>query len=271
MRLMVLKAMWGMTGPLEDQLRRIAEAGYEGVEAKIDQTEDVAELKRLLRQFGLGCVALLNTKGENWTEHAMSFRTELEQALTLEPVAINSHSAREKWAWDDQLRFFECALEDQRWAGLPLSHETHRRRSFFVPHTTARLLRYFPELMVTADFSHWCCSAESMLEDQADDVALACERTRHIHGRVGYPEGPQVPDPRAPEWAPYTAQHEAWWEAMMSNLIRIKWEVITFVSEYGPFPYQHVLPFTQEAVSDPWELSLYTAGWARERFSQLTA
>jgi hypothetical protein len=108
-----------------------------------------------------------------------------------------------------------------------------------------------------------------MLEDQEEDVALACLRTRHIHGRVGYPEGPQVPDPRAPEWAPHAARHEMWWDAILNNLIAIGWQPITFVAEYGPPPYTHRIPFTLEPLSDPWELSLYTAQRIRNRYSAL--
>ena len=32
----------------------------------------------------------------------------------------------------------------------------------------------------------------------------------HTHCRVGYDHGPQVPDPRAPEWLPYMEGHERW-------------------------------------------------------------
>lgn len=32
------------------------------------------------------------------------------------------------------------------------------------------------------------------------------------HCRVGYDHGPQVSDPRAPEWLPYMEGHERWWD-----------------------------------------------------------
>ncbi|GAB1483119.1 hypothetical protein MASR2M78_19350 [Treponema sp.] len=48
--------------------------------------------------------------------------------------------------------------------------------------------------------SRWCTVAESYLEDQKEAVDAALSRTDHIHARVGFPEGPQVGDPAAPEW-----------------------------------------------------------------------
>ena len=36
----------------------------------------------------------------------------------------------------------------------------------------------------------------------------------HTHCRVGYDHGPQVADPRAPEWIPYMEGHERWWDAI---------------------------------------------------------
>ena len=50
--------------------------------------------------------------------------------------------------------------------GIRVLHETHRGRFAF---HTASLLPYlhrFPQLRLTADFSHWCTVSESLLSDQ---------------------------------------------------------------------------------------------------------
>ncbi len=57
-----------------------------------------------------------------------------------------------------------------------------------------------PELRITFDVSHWCNVHESLLEDQPETVDMTLQRVDHIHARIGHPEGPQVNDPRAPEW-----------------------------------------------------------------------
>lgn len=73
------------------------------------------------------------------------------------------------------------------------------------------LLREFPELYITADFSHWCNVCESLLDDQKAHLDLAISRAIHIHGRVGLRSGPQVPDPGAPEYAEELRVHLGWW------------------------------------------------------------
>ena len=35
--------------------------------------------------------------------------------------------------------------------------------------------------------------------NQPDSISVAIERTKHLHTRVGYTEGPQVTDPCSPE------------------------------------------------------------------------
>jgi hypothetical protein len=163
---------------------------------------------------------------------------------------------------EEHLRFFEHALKVERAAGLSISHETHRKYSFYFPPVAGAILRHFPELKLTADFAHWVVVCETMLDEHAEDVALACERAHLIHGRVGYPEGPQVPDPRAPEYAPYVAQHEAWWDAILKHQLTRGVSQTIFTSEYGPPPYLHLMPYTQQPVADMWELGLD----ASERF-----
>ena len=69
-----------------------------------------------------------------------------------------------------------------------------------------------PDLRITLDASHWVCVAESFLEDQEDNMQLAIDRTDHIHARVGFPEGPQAPDPRKKEWREALEKHLVWWD-----------------------------------------------------------
>ena len=107
-----------------------------------------------------------------------------------------------------------------------------------------------PEINLTVDYSHWCCVCESTLEDQEDNLSKTYSRVQHIHGRVGYAEGPQVPDPRAPEYAHELQRHMSWWD----NIVQAKQELgqttITFTPEFGPPGYLHTLPYTNQPVAD---------------------
>ena len=78
---------------------------------------------------------------------------------------------------------------------MEVLHETHRNKFTFAAHITFDYPNRIPELRITLNASHWVNVAESFLEEQAIDLAI--KRTEHIHARVGYPEGPQVPDPAA--------------------------------------------------------------------------
>ncbi|MFX7870800.1 sugar phosphate isomerase/epimerase, partial [Acinetobacter baumannii] len=78
------------------------------------------------------------------------------------------------------------------------------------------IVRQLPRLRYTADISHWVVVCERLLDDPLDDLTLFLERVHHVQARVGYAQGPQVPDPAAPEYAPELAFHQRIWETVWS-------------------------------------------------------
>ena len=54
------------------------------------------------------------------------------------------------------------------------------------------------------------------LADQPETVNLTLSRVDHIHARIGHPEGPQVNDPRAPEWEA-TVKAFWWWDKVVKQ------------------------------------------------------
>ena len=69
-------------------------------------------------------------------------------------------------------------------------------------------------------------------------IEALAPRFHHIHMRVGYDHGPQVPDPRAAKWLPYTEGHERWWDAIQAAAERRGAEEVTVTTEFGPPNYQ---------------------------------
>jgi hypothetical protein len=122
---------------------------------------------------------------------------------------------------------------------------------------------------VNADFSHWVTVCERLPDDQEEALSLACSRTLHIHGRVGYEQGPQVPDPGAPEYGAHLAWHEARWDRIRKIHEEAGSSILTFTPEYGPPPYLHTTPRANEPVADLWEICLWQARRIRERWSDL--
>jgi hypothetical protein len=120
-------------------------------------------------------------------------------------------------------------------------------------------------MRLTADFSHWCNVSESLLEDQQDAVNLAIARTDHIHARIGWQEGPQINDPRAPEWKDIVEVHLGWWDRIV-EAHRLSGQDLTITPEFGPYPYMPTLPFTRQPVASQWDINEYMMNLLKKRY-----
>jgi hypothetical protein len=149
--------------------------------------------------------------------------------------------------------------------GVRVVHEIHRGRATFSTTATAALLEELPDLKLAADFSHWCCVHESLLADQEERVERAIKRSYHIHARVGHPEGPQVTDPRAPEWQEAVAAHLGWWQRIVDHHRASGSAILTICPEFGPPGYMPTLPYTRQPVADLWELNCYMKDLLQKR------
>ncbi len=262
MNLKIYKSLWGMTGPIEEQIQCIAAIGYDGVECAVERIANFEKFKTLLREHDLDFIPLIYTETES---HIESFLRLIELAAQYEPKKIVAHAGRDLMSFKQQVKFLDEALRIEKEFEIPIAHETHRRRPLFSPMNALALLREFPELKINADLSHWCCVTESMLEDHNEAINLAVSRTIHIHSRVGYENGPQVPDPRAPEWATHVAKFEEWWKMIIDEHVKRCEPELTITPEYGPPSYMQTIPFGNKPVADLSEVCL----WSAERFRKI--
>jgi len=92
------------------------------------------------------------------------------------------------------------------------------------------------------------------------------EQVRHVHGRVGYPQGPQVPHPAAPEYADCLAFHQRFWAAVWRAQRRRGASLSSMTPEFGPDRYLHTLPFTDQPVADLWQVNRWMGDTEREHF-----
>lgn len=276
MELKIFKAAWGMTGDWDTKLKQIAEGGYTGVETLMPTVEEEDRFKELLEKYNLELILQVYTgKADNLkpypdtaSEHVSSFEKQVQRASTFNPILINSQSAKDSMPYEIQLDFFENAIKIEKQIGIPIGHETHRGRSMFTPWTTAQLLKDLPDLSIVADFSHWCNVCESLLPDQEENLSIAFQRARHIHGRIGFEQGPQVPDFRAPEYKVELEQHEKWWDEICANHISKGSQYLTFTPEFGPPGYMHTQPFTNQPVVDLWEVCYAMGQRFQERYKE---
>lgn len=266
MKIKYFCSLWGMANPtLEANLRQIKEAGFDGVEmAAPDEEGKRRDLRSLLDDLELALIVIQHTRGVTPKEHSQSFAELLERGIAMAPLFINSHTGKDFFTKRENLALIKKAQKLAQERGITVYHEIHRTRAPFTTNRALALLDALPALQLTADFSHWCVVHESFLEDQPEAMARAIERTYHIHARVGYPEGAQVPDPRAPEWQPAVDIHVAWWQQVVDARKKEGLALLTISTEFGPPPYLQTLPYTRQPIANLWEINLWMRDYLKK-------
>jgi hypothetical protein len=226
-----------------------------GLPMETDQKEKVLEL---INQFDLQLIAQhWETLTADYEAHKKEYRQRLENLATSKPLFINSQTGKDFFTFDQNAALIQIAAEVSNKYGVKIIHETHRGKFSFAAHITLQFLQNIPELRLGLDISHWCNVAESYLADQQEAVNLALSGTDHIHARVGFPEGPQIPDPRVPEWKEALDKHVDWWKQVIGQRQKDGWTEFTVSPEFGPYPYMTILPSNKQPIADQWEVNLF--------------
>ena len=271
MRLVLTRHLWGLAERWEDLFPRIRASGYEAIETPVPPPADRARFRALLDEHGFDYVAMIFTAGATVADHVASFREQATAAQELRPLLITSHSGRDAWDASAATAFFGQLLGVETALDVPVAHETHRGRVLYNPWITSRLLDEFEALQLCCDLSHWVCVGERLLDGELAIVEQAAQRCLHLHARVGYEQGPQVPDPRAPEYQRHVEAHERWWRLIWEAQAERGRAVSTLTPEYGPPGYLHTLPYTDVPVADLWAICDWQARRAAELFREVAA
>lgn len=268
--LKILATNWGFDGNIDAFCAKVKKEGYDGIELwwpgeKKQQDELFTALKKHSLEVGFLCGGWQNDP----EEHLVHFKKVVGEAARQniqKPLYINCHSARDHFRFDDNKKFIDHTTELSKQTGIKILHETHRGRILFAAHVTKMYMQKLPDLRLTLDISHWCNVHESLLQDQKETVAMALERTEHIHARIGYEEGPQVNDPRAPEWEKTVKQHFEWWDKVVERKKK-NGELMTFLTEFGPPTYMQTVPYTMQPLSNQWAINVHMMQLLRKRYS----
>ena len=267
--LKIFATSWGYTGNIDSFCSLAKKEGYEGIEVwwtSVKKEQD--ELFDALKKHQLAVGFLAGSGESNYPRHLDQFKKMVNEATEqtiLKPTYINCHSGKDYFTYEQNKTFIDFTTEINKKSNIPIYHETHRSRMLFAGHIAKNFMDKNPELRLTLDISHWCNVHESLLQDQPEVVQIALERTGHIHTRIGYEEGPQVTDPRAPEWENAVKMHLGWWDKVV-GMKKKAGQPLTMLTEFGPPNYLHTMPYTQMPVANQWDINVYMMKMLRKRY-----
>lgn len=280
MNLYLFKTLWGHRGSIDDAIEGACRHGFDGLEGQVPSgNKDRESFKRKVTDAGLRFIAEIYTAGNyvpdrkaTPADHLASLRCQMEPSMECDPLFLTVIAGCDAWPVSESVEFFGRALATADEFNAMISFETHRSRSFFNPWVTQEIVRQLPGLKLTCDFSHWCAVGERLVMDTEPDILAFCaERAHHVHARVGYDQGPQVPHPAAPEYHAATEAHERWWMQIWQSQSRRGMPFATMTPEFGPDGYLQCQPFTRQPMADLEEINGWMALRLRRLFEQVMA
>lgn len=252
-----------------DFCTKVKAAGFDGIEAGVSfDTADKLAMQNALNETGLLLIGQYWQSFENnFDVHQLSYKKHLENIAGLNPVKINTQTGKDYFSIAQNEALFSIAEKFTSATGIEVVHETHRNKALFAAHITKQYLERNTSLRITADFSHWCCVAESFLEDQEEAMELAIQHTDHIHSRVGHTEGAQITDPRLPEWQDAVTHHLGWWKQIVAVQKQKGADSFTITTEFGPAPYMPHDPVTKLPLASQWDINVWMMKYLKQQLT----
>lgn len=255
-------------------LDKVLSNGFDGVEINFPDDrqfvdEFMSELERIRQTSHPDFIFIAQQVLSNEKETVAAYIERLTERLYflvgLKPNAINSHTGKDFFDFEANLDILHLTEAIASKSGIPIWHEIHRGRFSFHLRTLLDYLIVFPNLKLIADLSHFCVVSESDLSDQQDLLTRIYPNIQHIHARVGFEQSPQVNHPFAPEWKKHLDQYTTWWKEIIHFHAQKAAAYLTITPEFGPFPYMPQAPFTQQPLSDQWEVNCLMKTYLQEK------
>ncbi|AVA25695.1 TIM barrel protein [Rhizobium sp. NXC24] len=271
--MLIFQSLWAMERrsakypelSLEENLDKIAAAGFDGISAHWSDRDVVRRVAGLLRHHGLQAEGQCFPKTIDDLKPVLEIASECNvHHLCLQP--------------DVRLRRLEdCLPLLEGWqrlgeeAGIDVLIETHRDRMTTDLFFTLDLLDRFPDLPLLGDVSHFLVGREFAWPVSDENHALIrriLDNSWAFHGRVASREQVQI-EISFPHHRPWVDLFLGWWEYGFSSWRKRAGsdDVLTFTCELGPKPYA-ITGRDGEDTTDRWEESLLLmqevrALWAR--------
>lgn len=275
MELHLFKPLWGHRGSFRHACEQAVAAGFHGIEGPAPLAPESVDWQQLLADSQLHYIAEICTAGSyvpdrsaSLLEHIDSLRKKIELSLPLSPRFVTCLGGCDAWEESKSIEFFATAMELANSYGIDICFETHRGRSFFNPWSTLRICQQLPDLQLTTDLSHWCVVCERLMDVEQDTLDQLAPRVKHIHARVGYDQGPQVPDPRAERYQSALQSHQRWWHQVWRSQHQRGFDCSTMTPEFGVDGYQQIDAVSDLPVGDLWEINCWIANTQLQQFNQ---
>lgn len=277
MQLKVFKTLWGFTGSYTDAIEQAIRQGYDGIEGPVPETIEAAEqFSELLRHNNLLYIAEVATTGNYVPDRRLTVKDHLnylEERLTylkiLQPEFITCLGGCDAWSESDSIKFLTMAMDIVTNNDMEISFETHRGRIFFNPWITERIIKEIPSLKLTCDFSHWSVVCEGLQDTEEDIIKSLLPNAWHVHGRVGYDQGPQIPDPRTPLFKDDLEKYVEWWLWIWHEHVQKSKTITTLTPEFGGDRYEYFDLIEGKPLVDIDAINHWMAESLREKFKTL--
>jgi hypothetical protein len=259
--------------PVEDSFAMVAAAGFDGmcIDLGVTPIEDVAALAPLFARHGLGCLITAFVK----TMSGLAPVLDLAQRMNARHVNIIGQVM--PLSAEATVPVARRWMEMAESAGVTLQFETHRNSITNDMFATLQLLDAVPEMVISADLSHYVVGREfdSPPDARAEQhIARLLARSGSFQGRVASRQQIQVPF-GFPQYAKWLDLFLTWWE---QGFRQWRWHAacsgnpgpLNFLCELGPHEYAMTGPDGLE-LSDRWAEALILKDHARRIWAALDA
>lgn len=258
---------WGNQLAFPKFCKNVVNAGYNGVEMDLPLVKKKRnEIVETLADHGLLLIGQYwQSLEKDFNLNEKNFKKHLYNLAEANPVMINTQTGKDYFSFAQNMQLFIAAKTIAAETGIEIVHETHRGKFLFNLQVFEAAAKAAPDLGIALDISHWCTVHESLLQDQQEAVQLALQHARHIHLRLGFEEGPQINDPKAPEWKPLLKQYFKWWDVVVAHHKKKKQD-LSVTPEFGPAPYMPLKPYSQKPISKQWDNNVFMMKLFKQRY-----
>lgn len=275
-KLEIFQSLWGMelghpTQPErshEENFRKVAEAGFDGI--CLDPT--MADLDYYRETIPLFEKYQLKSMVNLFPRRASEMKPLLEFAREVKAAKVNTVAQVMPVSVAGAIPLINRWLQEAEEMGIQLLFETHRNGILNDLFFTLEVIDAIPELLLTADLSHFVVDRELELPLRELDkgfIQRIHERTDCFQGRVATREQIQIQldFPQHQEWVNL---FKGWWREGMRSWRSRNADDATcvFVCELGP-PNYAITDARGLELSDRWVEALTIKHWVEEIWTKL--